>query len=652
MKYTFLEYRNYTINDIEKVFENETREDFFRICKMMKFTINQYPGIHKYKKQVRECNTWLQETLNSDELKIWNQILEESNYINLLYEDLYNEPSYKEANSIASTRELSAFILAVEYELSVLKNIMLGKDQVNFDWGIEVDIKEEINDINDKLLYVGELFDNICIEVKNVLEYIMYHKKNNFICDKVNIDDIDKAFYHLQSVIKKKLLDMIVESWQFGDLQINMNGNTVECTNDNLGKVVRTYWEIRERSISTTQAIALDYFGQSFGEELNEEKEIKIACFILEKQLFIKNCDCSCIIEGRDKIKTEVNILHLVKTYVHLKKICFNHLKERNIKFRSGCISKVCVKIKKSELKKQLSNLFAENLNNIIKIYTYEQGKDIIDAPLISDGQYYYIIPTLIFNAQIPEVILSLANSFNFRGIGLEHNVIDVLKGENIACSRLKLFDEVNYECDVVFELDKNLFLVECKAWGYPKSITEYYQMNDKIIKAGKQLERNYLKIKEDIGLVLCKLGLDKNYEISNIYKIFLSNFQRGDEQELDDTFICDFNSFKGIIEKIPSGILVVDKNSIIGKIPSESMNNNRITSEELVDYLKMNQLSIRTKKLLVEEEFCEPINNIYIKNDVLKRNVPMTILDIDNITDDFQKYERPKKCNNCCGDI
>lgn len=638
MKYTFLEYRNYNINDIKKIFENETREDFFRICKMMKFTINQYPGIHKYKKQVRGCNAWLLETLDIDELKIWNQILEESNYINLLYKELYNDPSYKEANNIDSNRELSAFILAVEYELSVLKNIMIGKEQVNFDWGIEVDLKEEINDINSKLLYVGELFDNICIEVKNVLEYIIYHKKSNFICDKVNVDDIGKAFYHVHSVINKKIIDMIVESWQFGDSKISKSGNIVECTNDNLGKVVRIYWEIRERSIVTTQIMALDYFGKNFGEEIIEEfieeKEIKIACYILEKQLFIKNCDCSCIIEGRDKTKTEINIFHLIKAYVHLKKICFDHLKERNIKIRSGCISKVCIKIKKSELKKQLSGLFVDNLSNIINIYTYEQGKDIMDAPLISSGQYYYMIPTLTFNAQIPEIILSLANSFNFRGNGLEHNVIDVLKGENIACSRFKIFDEVNYEYDVVFELDNNLFVVECKAWGYPKSITEYYQMNDKIIKAGKQLERNYLKIKEDIGLVLCKLGLDKNYKILNIYKILLSNFQRSDEQELDDIFICDFNSFKGIIEKIPSGILVIDGNSIIKKVPFEFMNNNRITSKELIDYLRMNQLSIRIKKILVEEELCEPINDIYIKNNVLKRNLPMMFLDIGNIVE------------------
>ena len=634
MKYSFLEYRNYTINDVKKVFESETREDFFRICKMMKFTINQYPGTHKYKKQVREYNIWLQEKLNSEELKIWNQVLEESKYINLLYEDLYNEPLYKEANNIASTRELSAFILAVEYQLSALKNIMFGKEQANFDWGIEVNLKEGINNINDKLLFVGGAFDNIFIEVKNVLEYIIYYKKSCFICDKVSIDEINKASYHIQSVIKKKLIDMIVESWQFGELQISMNANTVKCINDNLGKVVRTYWEIRERSITTTQAIALDYLGQSFAEEFNEEREISVACFILEKQLFIQSCDCRCIIEGRGSVKTEVNILHLIKTYVSLKKLCFKHLKQRNIEMLSGNVLKVCVKIKNSELRKQLVEICGKDLDKIIEIFTYGQGKDIIDAPLISDGQYYYMIPTLVLDAQTVEVILSLANSFNFRGKGLEHNVINVLKSEGIACSRLKIFDGDDYECDVVFELDNNLFLVECKAWGYPKSISEYYHMNDKIIKADKQLDRNYLRIKEDMKLILCKLELGENYKISSFYKILLSNFQRGDEQELDDTFICDFNSFKGIIKRIPSGVLVANKDSIIGKIPSEFMNNNRITSNELLDYLKTNHLSRLTIKLLDEEEICEPIYKLYINKDVLKRNIPMLFLDIDNITE------------------
>jgi hypothetical protein len=58
----------------------------------------------------------------------------------------------------------------------------------------------------------------------------------------------------------------------------------------------------------------------------------------------------------------------------------------------------------------------------------------------------------------------------------------------------------------------------------------------------------------------------------------------------LNNTFICDFNSFKGIIKKIPSGIIAFDKNEITGEIPSEFMDNNRITSKELIGYLKVNQ--------------------------------------------------------------
>lgn len=636
MEYTFLEYRNYSIKDIKKIFNSETRVDFFKICKMMKFTINQYPGEHKYKKQLVDCNTWLQKTLNIDDLKTWNQLLLESNYINLLYDDLYNDPLYKNANNIDSTRELTAFILAVEYGLSALQNMMIGKDRVNEDWDIKMVIKEDIQSVNDKLLYIGGLFDNISIEVKNVLEYIMYYKKNCFICDKVNADEIDKGFNHLQSIMKKTAIDLIVESWQFGDIQLNMNGNVLECINNNFSKIVRTYWEIRERSITTTFAIAMDYYGYSFEEEYDEDKEIKLACFVLENQLFIQNCDCYCIIKKKDNIEIEVNILHLVKVYARLKNICFKHLKERNIKSRNGCISTVCIKIKKTRLKKQMDDLCVDNLNSLIETFMYGKGKDIIDAPLISDGQYYYIIPTLIFNAQIPEVILSLANIFTFRGKGLEHNVIDVLKSENISCSRIKISDELDYECDVVFELDNDLFLVECKAWGYPKSISEYYGMNDKIIEAYKQLERNYLKIKENVENVLDVLGLNKNYKILHIYKILLSNFQRGDEQERNNTFICDFNSFKGIIKKIPSGIIAFDKNKITGKIPSEFMDNNRITSKELIDLLKLNQLSKKTRELLDEEEFFERINNLYIKENILKRNLPMISLDIDNIAGDL----------------
>lgn len=68
-----------------------------------------------------------------------------------------------------------------------------------------------------------------------------------------------------------------------------------------------------------------------------------------------------------------------------------------------------------------------------------------------------------------------------------------------------------------------------------------------------------YVKI-----LYIC-LSID--YKIDNIYKLILSNFQRADNQSLKNTFLCDFNSFRGFIKDIAPDILVRNIDDSVEKL-------------------------------------------------------------------------------------
>ena len=581
MKYEYINSAKYNLATIKKAFENESRNDFFRICKILKFTIHPYPGPQKNKKKIEELDRWLKERLTDDEIRIWNRFLQESGYINLLYKDLYSDEEYEEANALDGARELSAYLMFVEYYLSSLLNSEMGRNDLNDQLGIQSDLGA-IPDVNERLLYYGELFDNVCIEIKNALEYIAVYKNHNQICDKIDSKDIIKAKGHLLSVMKKNVIDQIVESWQFGDPHFTMDQDVFQCENDTWGRIIRTYWEMRERSTYITSMLADEQY--PVNSENEERHEFDRTNFILQRQLYADLSDCRCEIVGKEGENRTVKIQDLIKAYARLKTICKNHLKTRKIEKLNGDMRQVCVQIKKRELMQEFAELELDDLECVLRLLTYGKAKDLMDAPLIASGKYYYMVPSLVAELQISEVILSIANGFRFRGKALEHHLFRLLKEENIICGRIKRHESSDtYECDSVFVLENCLFIVEAKAWGFPANITQYYNMNKKMIEAGRQINRLYEYIRLHLADVLCELGLGEDYNISHIYRIILSNFQRADEQELENIFLCDFNCFRGILKGIPSGVLIKEpRNEKLLKVAIEPNRNSKITAEAL----------------------------------------------------------------------
>ncbi|WP_313183575.1 hypothetical protein [Lacrimispora sp.] len=629
MQYEYINYSRYNIDNIYEAFEHESKENFFKICKALKFTINPYPGSHRYAAQIKQLDIWLRTRLSGGENKIWDKLLEESKYINMLYKDLYNDPDYIEANSIDSSKELTSFLVCMEYSLIAIRELMLGNEYLNNQLGSFLKPKKSFEGINNNLLFYGELYDNLSVKIKEILEYIVFYKKNNHVCEKINISDVMKSRGHVAAIMVKNNIDMITESWQFGGINIDCNEKIITCSNNFWGHIIRTYWEMRERSVTTTEAMALEKFPM-----MEEEKwDIERTKFILQKQLYIDISNCKCKIVHKNKDDVIINILDFVKGFARIKYICQQHLINRNSKIISGNINKVCVQIKKKDLKRNLLQLGIDNAELVLELLTYQKNKDIIDAPLISYGNYYYMIPTLVVSTLISEVVLSMANVFEFRGKELEKCLLRLLKEEGIICGKIKRHENADtYECDSIFILDNNLFLVESKAWGFPGNITQYYNMNDKIIEAGKQLDRLANYITNNLQDVLIELNLEADYRIDNIYRILLSNFQRADEQILDNTFLCDFNTFRGTIKGVPSGVFVAGNDYALTRFSDEPMRESQITCSKLIDFLKNNELLKRTNKLLEKEIFYEPINELYLKQVILKRNIGLITIGDENL--------------------
>lgn len=624
MRYEYLNYSKYNIDNIYDAFENENRDDFFRICKLLKFTINPYSGKHKYQQEVKLLDSWLEERLSVEEKKKWKKILQESDYINTLYEDLYNEKQYIEANAIEAEKELSAFLIYIEYALRVMMAAMIGVDYLSDQFPIES--KETIKDINDRTRVFSELFDNTCIKIKDILGYICFIKKRKNICEKVDIEDIEKASGYVSAMSKKTRIDLLVESWQFGDLEINHKENVYTFHNDFWGQVIRLYWEIRERSNTSAYVMARN---NCLSEMRGEAEEIEMTKSILEKKLYVSDLNYECKIFKRNKMKAEINIFDLVKGYARLKLICCKHLMAHTNQNVVGDINEVCVRIEKGDMLKQLKVIGIKDATQILELLTYKKGRDIIDSPLIESGKWFYMIPTLVAFTNISEAVLSMANAFEFRGKELEKQLFTLLREEQIPCGKLKKRkDAGTYECDSLFVIENSLFLVEAKAWGFPNSITKYYYMNQKIMKADEQIKRLEKYVRENMSVVLETLKLPSDYRIDAVYRIILSNFQRADSQMLENTFLCDYNSFVRFVKDVPPGIVAFDGENIVEKIAYKEKRTSSITADEMIEFLQRNEVLEICSDLMAYEKFHEQINEFSVEGIELKRKVGLMVFE------------------------
>lgn len=628
MYYRYVDYEKYDINRICDAYINETSEDFFRICKALKFTIHSYPGENKRAEQVKLLDEWMEKNAKYQDIILWKKLLEESNLINMLYKDLYDDPLYFKANEIEDSKELSATLVCTEYILSAMLDASIGDMSLCEQMGVELGSEECIEGINDRARCYGEMFDNISIKIRDVLEYIIYYKKHKCVCEKVSVEDIENARGHILSILKKTCIDMVVEGWQFGDPKIILRDDLVDVVNDYWGHVIRIYWEIRERSNVATWSVACEDYQLGI---YDEDREIEIAKRTLQKQLFVNELNQECKIFRGNKLEEIVDIFDIVKGYARLKTICNNHLLRREDKEISGDIGAVCVCVEKENIEKQFQAMRMKNPKQILKRLIYGRGRDIVDAPLIEWEGKLYMIPTLVKCASISEVVLSIASTFEFRGKALERELLKLLKEEKICCGKLKKHEKSDtFEYDSLFVIDNSMFIVESKAWGFPRNITEYYFMNNKILKAYNQVNRLEEYVRGNMSIVLKCLNLPVDYKIDTIYKIILSNFQRADNQILEDVFLCDFNMFKGFVKDIAPGIVVRNTDDSIEKWVFEEKRKTPITSDEVIEFLQGNIARDICISLLEEQVFCDSINKLYIRKSVLQRKVGLMVFQRD----------------------
>lgn len=183
------------------------------------------------------------------------------------------------------------------------------------------------------------------------------------------------------------------------------------------------------------------------------------------------------------------------------------------------------------------------------KLTFSKQAKDLYDRPLIPFEDGLVCLPNIVLLIDISQSLMSQLGidedrknaSFNKKGTNFEKHIESLTKKQkseyipNLKAKKGKDF----YELDLIFELDKDLFIIESKTQKQPGNHKEFYRNQEELREYIRKFNRNadfFMNNEMQKNSIMKKLAIKK---INNVYKVFVSNVHQP-VSFLDDVYIID----------------------------------------------------------------------------------------------------------------
>ena len=568
----FVEYRNLEKQkdfDVFKEFLDSCSDvdDFINVVKCTGITINPYNSKHRYSKLVKQIDGYIKTIFPDSAVRKWQELLEESQLINSLYQSLYADENYQKTEQIPREEELSALLIGIEQILYYLTySAQLSPDKLE-----RLDTIFELEFINDNSISLVEknikLFDHFSMSVDDILHYILFYKNKETACkisEEISTSSIQNAFFHFVNIDRKNTFDDITKEWQLGCRDIfQIDDQIVSNYIEDFALDHFIYKHRREnRNISLINdlslhvetdsnfSIPIDISDQTKEKYISDNEFYSYA--ILTKLLSVDSLDYFCSVTLKEQ-QVRLPLRDLLRSYAVIR-VRATQFKEKQV-ISSSRVNKVCMYVDNHSLTVDLLSFGVPNqyIDDIIQLMTYSLGNDIFDSPLIPVNEGYILIPSIASSMDMAKVIMSVVKQFDFRGEAFEKDVLQLLKNHKIKSMQKKYTDESGeYQCDVIFSIGKELYICECKAWGEPQNIKAYYNALDKCYDAKKQLDRIARKYCEQIDEICKELQIKRN--IRKINKIIITTIPVGRNNWIDDTAFIDFSCLSRFIErKCPS---------------------------------------------------------------------------------------------------
>ena len=601
-------------------------QEFIEQIRVSGVLINPYDTESENEAFIEEIEKHLVDKYKSDVPK-WQSVVEESKIINDLYSDLYSMDLYKMAKNVPAENAFISFAIILEKYLRSLINKIEGNEvkngEISFEFYSEHAYKDNKTDTEKYI----DMYDNVVCISDMILKYLLFYKCSKVSHDVETTDEYQKAsFAHIEIADQKSVVQNIEKEWRFFNRTINREDKKVESYCES--KEFLDFHIVRNRISSRKNKIMNDiWIGEDAAKIISKENGLsddeKSSILYLKNVLAIEHLSYMCEIHKRNNEKYKVCLSDLVRAYAVIQRKVDKFIDEEQV--FSNKISEVCLIIEEADIVKEFveNGISKDQAEILVQVLKYESYKDIFDTPLISYNNKVMLIPSMVQKIDIAQVVLSCVNQFYFRGEAFEKNVLNLLQEAGIKAISKRYRDESGeYQCDVLFGINKTLFVCECKAWGEPHSINSYCERNGKCFDAFEQINRiaqKYESMKDELSK---ELGMQNG--VIRTKKIVLLSNAVGIENMIEDVCFVDYSAFHMFIErKKPSINLYHNKTIYQHQLSGFKEFEGKITENKISNYIANSspvQLMIKNTDKQVREM---PMLKYSLKYDVytLKEN-------------------------------
>ncbi|UMR34462.1 hypothetical protein MJ749_17470 [Paenibacillus polymyxa] len=384
--------------------------------------------------------------------------------------------------------------------------------------------------------------------INDIIEYWKYSKVNVLvdIQNKINFEIEDDEF-ELNNLISNERFVNLREGWQMSAVGEIMQEGSINELSNQLEKL--------------TYLFSTLYFGTPTLEEMIEN--IKLSRWIKAYQLLINES----------------------------KKFISAHTSRADYRIKKYCISKT---------KKRWKDLYKKNgfssieFETVFKIFTFNnKSQDIMDCPFIKIDDQFIIIPSLMAYADPARAIssnfLNRNCKLNFKGAGFEDRLKAGFKINNIKSSPLyKRVSDTEYECDVAFVVENDIFFVECKAHVQPYTTRQHANHLYKLYKETSQINRIADFYSNNPTIIKDQLNLGNDFQIGNYHRILITTSMIGTPLCVNGVYIVDESSFSMFVDRTPPSLMLIEEGVFKQQFTQRfDIYHGEITVNKIIDFLK-----------------------------------------------------------------
>ncbi|UUE91519.1 hypothetical protein [Bacillus cereus] len=611
-------FKNWDIHTYEKLLKSPKKFRSFLLEEMKREDIHTIVGIvkssgicldihqsKKYDVLLKEIIKDIQDNYGVESQNIIKKLLHEKNLIEALFIQMGKLKDYyfNEIANIDADYEVLTFILALEILLSQCSERQSRNsiEEIQKKYPYVINMKS-YSPISKFTLYSG-VYDSAVDSAGQILNYFYFNK---YAFKGVNRNmqplKVKEVTAHFDFNGTWDILSNIMEAWKYSEIKVTPSPQKKKVLLEPIDKWLqlnnlvsnerfvnlRNGWMMGRVSDVFQGNQSVDISNYNVMKEINEEQEELSYRFA---ELYFGSFELSEKIKG-------IQLKKWLQAYILLIQEAKLYLKRRNkSKIQNLNLRKICLCKKPEEWVRffERQNFSKEEANTILKMLTFnKKSQDLIDCPFIKIEDYLVIIPSITAHA---DAARGLASNFtnqginlNFKGYGFEKRInIDLSLAGVVPKNLHKKTSETEYECDIAFVLDNELFFVECKSQMQPYTTRQHCILLNNLTGYANQLNRIADYFTGDMDFVIKHLGLAEDFVPSRINKIILTTTMIGQPMFINGCYVIDESALNTFLtRKKPSVQQIASKK--VGRIYSSNFNDvydGEISAEKLRRFIE-----------------------------------------------------------------